>query len=761
MKEKTLEEKIKRLKTEIEAVHAKLWTDVKTFGEEVLSDIQKKHDLWEQKVENEHLPAFSPHQPADSTSGPFFFALHPSLLSYLHSHQGNSIGNLTSRVRGDLLETSLSTLILGLPTECSKFKPYQEVSLQVTLPPKRKVPLCLFDLREHLRVVVTRRREGSSEGEDVTLSRALETEPSSPDHLVFSFVPQRDGAFTVCVLANGRHVQGSPLLVPVLREDKYRSLLTEIGLERIEPGEESSQRKSHDSEGGEIESVLPEAAVNSSDAKIEDLKALMDRELTLENRYRPPASPLALLTDSGRTQQMVVEYELQRRLESLGLEKLSPQKEDVKRLERFTEQLTSADSVDGIEGIKDKVKSGDVVVKKVTPMKKPDQVLYQPPFSRQTNLGGVGRGRGQLYRRDHQRVEDLMARCSDIPRQAGRGKCLKKTKKRRQECEEMSEEQAPRVESIKYQDVQQGVKREKMMRKSPMKEMLDGHQLVPPQPLQHQAAPAQGSGDVKNDSRVKQAKNFLSKVSENQDGHQEENFKEQQTQAASILHPEIHQRVFLREARRDEIHQRVSCPKAADGDEVRVERMSPEKEGPEHVGARSRFHKSGHHPDKWLLLDDQWQHLSHKSNQQIVPYYQSSEVAKNERSRANPRQEKSKKAQNERSERDEYWRKLKQEEKAVGRRGGARLLERGSAEEARQAGARSGRHLHKTDLRHQLNAQRTARRIEDLKVQLAVISDLEKNLASNGSIDAKSREEIGKKEEYIVELRRLENGKLY
>merc|ERR1719403_694091 len=155
---------------------------------------------------------------------------------------------------------------------------------------------------------------------------------------------------------------------------------------------------------------------------------------------------------------MVVEYELQRRLESLGLEKLSPQKEDVKRLERFTEQLTSADSVDGIEGIKDKVKSGDVVVKKVTPMKKPDQVLYQPPFSRQTNLGGVGRGRGQLYRRDHQRVEDLMARCSDIPRQADRGKSLKKTKKRRQECEEMSEE-APRVESIKYQDVQQGVKR--------------------------------------------------------------------------------------------------------------------------------------------------------------------------------------------------------------------------------------------------------------------------------------------------------------
>ena len=41
---------VSRLKTEIEVVHAKLGTDVKTFAEEVLSDIQKKHDLWEQKV---------------------------------------------------------------------------------------------------------------------------------------------------------------------------------------------------------------------------------------------------------------------------------------------------------------------------------------------------------------------------------------------------------------------------------------------------------------------------------------------------------------------------------------------------------------------------------------------------------------------------------------------------------------------------------------------------------------------------------------
>ena len=31
-------------------MHGRLWTDVKTFGEEMLSDIQEKHDMWEQKV---------------------------------------------------------------------------------------------------------------------------------------------------------------------------------------------------------------------------------------------------------------------------------------------------------------------------------------------------------------------------------------------------------------------------------------------------------------------------------------------------------------------------------------------------------------------------------------------------------------------------------------------------------------------------------------------------------------------------------------
>ena len=55
---------------------------------------------------------------------------------------------------------------------------------------------------------------------------------------------------------------------------------------------------------------------------------------------------------------------------------------------------------------------------------------------------------------------------------------------------------------------------------------------------------------------------------------------------------------------------------------------------------------------------------------------------------------------------------------------------------------------------------RRARRIEDLKVHLAVVADLERNLEANGSIDAKSLEDIGRKEEYEMELKSLEEMKL-
>ena len=55
---------------------------------------------------------------------------------------------------------------------------------------------------------------------------------------------------------------------------------------------------------------------------------------------------------------------------------------------------------------------------------------------------------------------------------------------------------------------------------------------------------------------------------------------------------------------------------------------------------------------------------------------------------------------------------------------------------------------------------RRLRRIEDLKVHLAVVADLERSLEANGSIDVKSLEDIGRKEEYEIELKSLEEMKL-
>ena len=47
-----------------------------------------------------------------------------------------------------------------------------------------------------------------------------------------------------------------------------------------------------------------------------------------------------------------------------------------------------------------------------------------------------------------------------------------------------------------------------------------------------------------------------------------------------------------------------------------------------------------------------------------------------------------------------------------------------------------------------------------MKVQLAVVADLERSLAANGSIDAKSLEDIGRKKEYEMELKSLGDMKL-
>jgi len=446
-------------------------------------------------------------------------------------------------------------------------------------------------------------------------------------------------------LSDSGHAKASPLLPPILSDDQEFSALGNLGLLRVKKPyfKNVSQENGKGENGNKPSSVsCKECKVQPpcSDANIEYLKALMDKQLSLAVE-KPLNSHAAVFGENGGTQKMVVEYELLRRLEKLKDEGEMVVNKRVNKFDGNNQEQTDVNCraeptevkkeqpVDVQSGVAQHLPlGGQVVVKKVTAMKRPDQVLYLPPFSRQTiNNNGVGRGRGASL---HQRLpkgrvlEDAdIVGCKNVSKPAGRGKPVERVKKRRPEGEGSKEEQGPRVESIKYQDVQQGVKREKMMKKSPVKEDVEYQQR-----------------DASNQRQL-------------------------------VLH------------------------KNSGGD--RKHEVNEEK--------------------KW------------------------------------------KKAQSENDEREEYWRRLEQQIGAANSWG--KRVQRGSAEEARQAGARTqGKAFNSPHHLNQQNYQRRARRIEDLKVHLAVVADLERNLEANGSIDAKSLEDIGRKEEYEMELRSLEDMKL-
>ena len=179
---------------------------------------------------------------------------------------------------------------------------------------------------------------------------------------------------------------------------------------------------------------------------------------------------------------MVVEYELLRRLDKLRVDRETMVKEEGNKFDVNNQEQTNVifkaepEEKEEAEHLA-LCPRGEVVVKKVTAMRRPDQVLYQPPFSRQTNKSnGVGRGKHQRLLKED---SDIVV-CKNLSEPAGQGKPVERMKKRRPEGEGVKEGQGPRVESIKYQDVQQGVKREKMMRKSPVKENVEYQQRDAP-----------------------------------------------------------------------------------------------------------------------------------------------------------------------------------------------------------------------------------------------------------------------------------------
>ena len=440
--------------------------------------------------------------------GPFYFLPAPSILDQTNAFQHISLGSLSTVSCDPRHLTCLSHLKLGLWSEVDMLRPCTEVTLEVTQ--TSALPLPLSDLRTKLEVSVTEiQDEPGAKGRNESCSTTA-LQVRDPSRLIFSFSPDQTGLFKVSVMLEGHHIQASPLLLPILSDENKSSVLKNLGLARVNqvrfpvrtlprvnPAHKNVlQEKMKDEESSNTRSVFSEVEPSRSNSKIEDLKALMDRELLLEKKE----SSSAEIGESGlnSTQKMVLEYELLRRLETLGVKNKPLEEEfDVKRVDQL-----KPDCRDEVKKeqrlVQDLSFGGEVVVKKVTPKKRPDQVLYQPPFFRQSNNSGVGRGRAmplpgiQVQRMSKEGVSEVV-QCKDTTKLAGRGNFIERVNKRRPDGEMARGDQGPRVESIKYQDVQQGVKREKMVRKSPVKEEVEDHQA----PSERQLVLHQGSGDRK------------------------------------------------------------------------------------------------------------------------------------------------------------------------------------------------------------------------------------------------------------------------
>merc|ERR1719234_2557338 len=143
-----------------------------------------------------------------------------------------------------------------------------------------------------------------------------ESEVDDPSQLLFSFYPEQVGLYAVSVLWNGHHIKASPLLLPILSEDRESSALKNCGLFR---SENVLQENVIEKNSSKQSSVLSEVQPLCSESNIDGLKTLMDRELLLVNEGNLD-SPSAVVGENGRTQKMVVEYEMLRRLEKLTIE---------------------------------------------------------------------------------------------------------------------------------------------------------------------------------------------------------------------------------------------------------------------------------------------------------------------------------------------------------------------------------------------------------------------------------------------------------
>merc|ERR1719234_584857 len=98
-----------------------------------------------------------------------------------------------------------------------------------------------------------------------------ESEVDVPPRLLFSFYPEQVGLYAVSVLWDGHHIKASPLLIPILSEDRESSALKNVGLLRSQNVMQEHVKEENRSR--QI-SVVSDIQPFCSDANIKGLKVL-------------------------------------------------------------------------------------------------------------------------------------------------------------------------------------------------------------------------------------------------------------------------------------------------------------------------------------------------------------------------------------------------------------------------------------------------------------------------------------------------------
>merc|ERR1719234_1067274 len=114
-----------------------------------------------------------------------------------------------------------------------------------------------------------------------------ESEVDDPSQLLFSFYPEQVGLFAASVLWDGHHIKASPLLLPILSEDGESSALKNVGLFRSENVVQENVKEEVCRKQSSVLSEVQPLCTVCSDANIDGLKTLMDKELLLAKKGNP------------------------------------------------------------------------------------------------------------------------------------------------------------------------------------------------------------------------------------------------------------------------------------------------------------------------------------------------------------------------------------------------------------------------------------------------------------------------------------------